>query len=207
VTVANKLNPPPGCTVNCEPPGPGSLSISKTVTGGPAGYVGPFDIQYSCTNGGPSGTASVTAGVAFVIPSIPNGSVCTVSEKTLPLAPAGYLWSSQSDTGGVVTISTGKTASVEVTNGLTPIPPAPAVIVPVAVPAPAVIKAPKPAKVTGGVAVVAVPAKATLPTSVPAGGGYDGPRKDVPLGALVLLMIGLVGAVGAATRKRMLREE
>ncbi len=56
-------------------------------------------------------------------------------------------------------------------------------------------------------ATVPVPAKATIPTSVPAGGGYEGPRKDVPLGALVLMMIGLVGAVGAATRKRMLREE
>ena len=116
--------------MNCTPPGPGSLSINKTVTGGPAGYVGPFDIQYSCTNGGPSGTASVTADVPFVINNIPNGSVCTVSENTLPPAPAGFLWSSQSDTGGTVTISTGKTASVAVTNGLSPIPVAPAVIVP-----------------------------------------------------------------------------
>ena len=59
--------------MNCSPPGPGSLSISKKVTGGPSGYVGPFDIQYTCTNGGPSGTAGVTAGVPFVIPNIPNG--------------------------------------------------------------------------------------------------------------------------------------
>jgi hypothetical protein len=177
------------------------------VTGGPAGYVGPFEIQYSCTNGGPSGTATVTANVPYVINNIPNGSVCTVSEKTLPQAPAGFLWSSQSDTGGTVTISTGKTASVAVTNGLTPIPVAPAVIPPAPAKVPVIVPAPKPAKVTGGVAVVPVPAKATIPTSVPAGGGYEGPRKDVPLGALVLMMIGLVGAVGAATRKRMLREE
>ena len=175
------------CTVNCGPPGPGSLALNKTVTGGPAGYVGPFDIQYSCTNGGPSGTASVTAGVPFVINNIPNGSVCTVSENSLPTAPAGYTWSSQSDSGGTVTISTGKTSSVTVTNGLTPIPVAPAIV-------------PQPAKVV-------VPAKATIPASVPAGGGYDGPRKDVPMSALILLFAGLVGLVGATARKRMLREE
>jgi hypothetical protein len=52
-----------------------------------------------------------------------------------------------------------------------------------------------------------VPAKATIPASVPAGGGYDGPRKDVPMSALILLFAGLVGLVGATARKRMLREE
>ena len=54
---------------------------------------------------------------------------------------------------------------------------------------------------------VAVPAKATIPTAVPAGGGYYGPRKQVPVGALILVFVGLVGAVAAATRKRVLREE
>ena len=184
VTVTNTVsyNPPPPPP---PPPGWGGLSISKVVTGGPAGYVGPFDIQYSCTSGGPSGTASVTAGVPFVINNIPNGSVCTVSENTLPQAPTGYFWSSQSDTGGTVTISTGRTSSVTVTNGLSPIPVAQAVI------------SPQPA-------TVAVPAKATLPAAVPAGGGAMAQRNDALVGAVLLLFIGLVGAGTAATRRRLL---
>ncbi len=61
VTVTNTVNynPPPPPP---PPPGSGSLEINKVVTGGPDGYVGPFDIAYSCTNGGPSKTVGVTAG-------------------------------------------------------------------------------------------------------------------------------------------------
>ncbi len=187
VTVGNQLNliPPPPPP---PPPGSGILEINKVVTGGPDTYVGPFDIDYTCTNGGPSGTASVTAGVPFAIGNIPNGSVCTVSEKTLPTAPAGFFWSSQSDSGGTVTISEGKTSSVTVTNGLTPIPVAPAVIPP----APA---------------VVPVPTKPVLPASVPAGDGSEFGKRAGSVWMLLMLVLGTAGALSAAAHRRRLREE
>ena len=189
VTVANKLNPP------STPPGPGGLTISKTLTGAPDGYNPAFQIAYSCTNGGPSGTVSLFAGGSATVTNIPNGSVCTVSENSLPEPPDGYTWStpviSGSPTSPITASLGGKVTVANALNAPIVPPVLPAVVPPAIVP-------PLPAT---------VPAKATIPTSVPAGGGYEGPRKDVPLGALVLMMIGLVGAVGAATRKRMLREE
>ena len=195
VNVANQLNliPPP-------PPsdGSGGLTIGKTLTGAPDGYDSPaFQIAYSCTNGGPSGTVSLKAGTSTTVTNIPNGSVCTVSENSLPEPPTGYEWSKPTITGSPtspITASAG--GNVIVANALNPLlltPVLPATIPPATVP-------PLPA-------TVPVPAKATIPTAVPAGGGYDGPRQQVPAVVLVLMMVGLVGAVGAATRRRMLREE
>jgi hypothetical protein len=65
----------------------------------------------------------------------------------------------------------------------------------VAVPAPAVVAAPAPAKAP---AKVTVPAAATLPGSVPAGDGSQAP--GTPMWAIMLLIVGALGAAGAGLR-------
>ena len=69
----------------------GSLTLSKVLTGGPAGYTGPFTINYDCNDGtAHDGSKSVAAGTtSSAITGIPTGTQCTVSE-TPPSAPAGY---------------------------------------------------------------------------------------------------------------------
>ncbi len=103
----------------------GTLKLSKALTGGPAGYTGPFTIAYDCGTGF-TGTKSVTAGSFETVPNIPTGTVCTVTEPTLPdanstpPAPVGYSFgtptftdSSGTANDGIVTI-TPKDAVVEV---------------------------------------------------------------------------------------------
>jgi len=78
---------------------PGSLTINKTVTGGPAGGItGTFNFSVACTAGGPNinpqavTLTNATSGNA-VITGVPAGSVCTVNELApLPNPPAGYAW-------------------------------------------------------------------------------------------------------------------
>ena len=78
-------------TVNTLSRDTGSLTLSKVLTGGPAGYTGPFTINYDCNDGtAHDGSKSVAAGTtSSVIAGIPTGTQCTISE-TLPAAPAGY---------------------------------------------------------------------------------------------------------------------
>ena len=66
----------------------GSLVLAKSLTGGPAGYTGPFTINYDCGTGY-TGSVSVAAGSSQTVSGIPTGTSCTVSE-TLPTAPTGY---------------------------------------------------------------------------------------------------------------------
>ncbi len=68
---------------------------------------------------------------------------------------------------------------------------------------PVVVAAPKPAKVAGGVAVT-VPETATLPNSVPAGGGSDSPA--LPMWALAMMVMGALGAVTAGVKLLAVRE-
>ncbi len=71
----------------------------------------------------------------------------------------------------------------------------PEVVVP-AKPKPATVKAPKPAKVDGGVAgKVGAPQTATVPGAVPAGGGSQAP--GLPMWALAMIVVGALGAAGA----------
>ena len=75
-----------------------SLVINKTVSGAPTGGItGMFSFTASCTNPSANynGTVVVTGGTTGTtsIASVPNGSVCSVSENaTLPTPPPGYLW-------------------------------------------------------------------------------------------------------------------
>ena len=172
------------------PPGSGALAIAKTLSGGPVDYSGPFTIAYSCSNGSNTiaGTVTVTAGGSQTVYNIPNGYVCNVTEN-LPAAPAGYAWSTPVINGSPTgAIAGNSTANVSVVNQLNPLPVQPAVVVPPP-------------------AFVPVPQAATIPSSVPAGGGYYGQQKSDPRGALVLLFLGLVGVLTASARKRMLRKE
>jgi uncharacterized repeat protein (TIGR01451 family) len=97
----------------------GSLKLTKSLTGGPQGYTGPFSIGYVC-DVAHTGTASIAAGSSTTISGIPVGTICTVNEA--PAAPpSGWSFgattftdSSGTANDGVVTITTAG-ALVEVT--------------------------------------------------------------------------------------------
>lgn len=95
----------------------GSLKLSKALTGGPAGYTGPFQINYDCDGTAFDGFVSVAAGSFKTVSGIPTGTSCTISE-TLPTPPAGYAFGTPAFTpSNVVTISEkGVTVEVTVTN-------------------------------------------------------------------------------------------
>ena len=103
----------------------GSLKVTKSLTGGPQGYTGPFTIGYTC-DVAHTGTVSVSAGSSATVSGIPLGTVCTVNES-VPTPPSGYSFgpvtfpdSSGTPNDGVVTISTkGATVEVTVNNSLT----------------------------------------------------------------------------------------
>ena len=75
-------------TVNTLTRDLGSLTLSKVLSGGPAGYAGPFTINYDCNDGAAhDGSKSVAAGAtSSPITGIPTGTQCTISE-TPPSAP------------------------------------------------------------------------------------------------------------------------
>ncbi len=99
---------------------PGSLKLTKALTGGPAGYTGPFTIHYDC-GAGFVGDKSVSAGSFQTVSGIPAGTSCTVSEPTLPTPPTGYSFGTPSfnPTSGTVTVGLGTTVEVITNNTLT----------------------------------------------------------------------------------------
>ncbi|KRA25490.1 hypothetical protein ASD65_14490 [Microbacterium sp. Root61] len=116
----------------------GSLAITKTVTTTPAGgYTQgtsmPFTAAYSCTVGtGTPITGSVTvrpnatngtAGTAAVIPNLPAGATCTVTETNPPTGAPGLVDTSWAWGAPVVdaavTIPVGAQATVNITNSAT----------------------------------------------------------------------------------------
>ena len=97
----------------------GSLVLAKSLTGGPSGYTGPFTISYDC-GAGFTGSVTVNAGSSQTVPGIPTGTSCTVSEPTLPTAPAGYSFGTPTfDPSATVTIPAGNGSSVTVTTNNT----------------------------------------------------------------------------------------
>ena len=109
-------------TVNTLTRDLGSLTLSKVLSGGPAGYTGPFTINYDCNDGtAHDGSKSVAAGAtSSPITGIPTGTQCTVSE-TPPSAPAGYSFGAPTfSPSATVTISAkDQTVNVQTTNTLT----------------------------------------------------------------------------------------
>ncbi len=97
----------------------GSLVVAKTLTGGPAGYTGPFPVAYSCTMAGAetiTGTREVSAGGSVTIDGIPTGYSCSVTEE-LPTAPANHVFATPV-ISGAVSITKDATATVTVANRL-----------------------------------------------------------------------------------------
>ncbi|HEY0230692.1 MAG TPA: DUF5979 domain-containing protein [Dokdonella sp.] len=80
----------------------GELIVTKSVSGGPAGYVGSFQATTQCTLGASAVTpaegntqavtASATAAGSVSFTRIAQGATCVVGEGALPQAPTGYGW-------------------------------------------------------------------------------------------------------------------
>ncbi|HYI07919.1 MAG TPA: DUF5979 domain-containing protein [Thermoanaerobaculia bacterium] len=91
-----------------SPPG---LIVRKEVEGAPAGYSEKFQFNVQCTT--PAGPYQKSVTVDWPSPGfvavndIPPNSTCTVTEGTIPAAPAGYAWSGSPiymPAGGVIAI-------------------------------------------------------------------------------------------------------
>ena len=102
MTVNNVLNSTAGDNI---------LKLAKELTGGPAGYTGPFPDERRELREGVTGSMDVTAGTFQTVSGFPTGTVCTITE-TLPwLRPDGYSFGTPTFTetsgtadDGVVTI-------------------------------------------------------------------------------------------------------
>ncbi len=97
--------------------GVGGLKISKTLDAAGSGFTGNFTIHYNC-GGFDVGDVTVAAGASATVNAIPTGSSCTVTEPTLPTAPAGYSWKTAVITGSPATISAAAPVEVTVANAL-----------------------------------------------------------------------------------------
>ncbi len=92
----------------------GSLVLAKSLTGGPAGYIGPFTIHWDCGLFG-NGNQSISVGGLATIPNIPSGTSCTVSEPSLPSVP-GYTFGTPTfGPSATILIPAGNGSSVTVT--------------------------------------------------------------------------------------------
>ncbi|MEO5860770.1 MAG: DUF5979 domain-containing protein [Pyrinomonadaceae bacterium] len=99
----------------------GSLKLLKALTGGPAGYTGPFTIAYDCNDGtAHDGSAGLNVGQTFTVSGIPTGTQCTVSE-TPPTPPTGYTFGTPTFSPQATVTIANKDVTVEVTtnNSLT----------------------------------------------------------------------------------------
>ena len=99
---------------------PGSLQITKTVTGAPGGFASPnYTIHVDCSDNSFDQDVTLTNGGSQTITGIPAGTTCTVTEPTQPAAPSGYAYGTAViNPSGAQTITSGATVSVTVTNPL-----------------------------------------------------------------------------------------
>ena len=98
----------------------GDLRIGKVFDPQTSGSSGTFDITYNCGAG--DQTVTLAAGSSTTVGPIPTGTSCTVSEPTLPSAPAGWAFSTPVVTGSPAVIVAGDqetTVNVTVTNNIT----------------------------------------------------------------------------------------
>ena len=106
----------------------GSLTISKEFNPQTSGFTGTFDITYTCVEGATpvkNGTVQLAGGQSQTITGLPTGTVCTVSEPTLPAPPGGWQFNPPVFTpGDQATISTGgQNVTVTVTNSIAQVSP------------------------------------------------------------------------------------
>lgn len=102
---------------------PGTIEITKTVTGGPAGgVVGSFDFTVSCDIGG-----NIPTTIVFLSPgetnrsttvAVPADATCSVTEDSRPSAPTFFAWDSVSISPASVTVTSENTSTVQVDNAL-----------------------------------------------------------------------------------------
>ncbi|HEY0202473.1 MAG TPA: DUF5979 domain-containing protein, partial [Burkholderiaceae bacterium] len=108
---------------------PGSLAITKLISGGPAGGVtGSFGFSADCGAAGTfTGTvvlAGATTGTGGIV-GIPAGASCTVSESGVPTAPTGYAWAGL-PAAQTVAVSSATASMTSFTNALRSLQPVPA---------------------------------------------------------------------------------
>jgi Domain of unknown function (DUF5979) len=99
----------------------GSLKITKSVVGAPAGFTGSFQVHVVCTGDGGTYDRTIqypTPG-DVTITGIPTDNTCTVTETSQSTAPTGYSWGTVTITGSPATIAKNGTAEVTVTNTVT----------------------------------------------------------------------------------------
>jgi hypothetical protein len=98
----------------------GSISVAKTIVGGPVPSGG-FSITVNCTTQAYNQTQSVTGGNSVVFSGIPTPNSCSVSEgATLPTPPTNYSWNAGNTPPAPQTVSVaeGSSNNVTVTNTL-----------------------------------------------------------------------------------------
>lgn len=122
----------PGDVVSCEITNSrdsGALQITKEFNPLTSGFTGSFTVAYSCVNGSTpvaNGTAALAAGESTTVDGLPTGTVCTVTEPTLPTAPSGWRFNDASfvPADGTATITTvGQTVAVRVVNSISAVSP------------------------------------------------------------------------------------
>jgi hypothetical protein len=103
------------------------LKITKEFNAQESGYVGSFDVAYSCLDGNAlvkKGTLALTAGQSETISDLPTGTVCTVSEPTLPANPSGWTFNPPTfSPGDQATISKGQVSAISVVNSVAQVNP------------------------------------------------------------------------------------
>ncbi|WP_395025488.1 beta strand repeat-containing protein [Comamonas odontotermitis] len=103
---------------------PGTLTVSKTVTGGPSPLPAlSFPFSVSCTGGaapagGFSASGSVSVGSSASVGNIPAGSSCTVTEGAKPPV-ANYTWGTEQITNPGGPMAAGGTLAATIANSLT----------------------------------------------------------------------------------------
>ncbi len=122
----------PGDVVSCEITNSrdaGAVQITKEFNPLSSGFVGSFTVAYSCVNGSTpvtTGTAELTAGQSTTVDGLPTGTVCTVTEPTLPAAPSGWQFNNATFVpgDGKATVTTaGETVAVRVVNSISAVSP------------------------------------------------------------------------------------
>ena len=105
-------------------PLPGTLTVSKTVSGGPSPLPAlSFPFSVSCTGGATpfSASGSVSAGVSAQVSGIPAGAICSVTEDSKPAVP-GYTWGAEQITNPAGVMAPGGTLAASIANALSPNP-------------------------------------------------------------------------------------
>jgi fimbrial isopeptide formation D2 family protein/uncharacterized repeat protein (TIGR01451 family) len=102
-----------------DPPAEGYLKILKEVDGGD--FSGDFGFHADCGNGGSFDvTVTYPDPGSVTIDDIPAGSVCDVTETTMPAAPAGFHWGEPDVSENPATIKDEDTVWVHFVNHLIP---------------------------------------------------------------------------------------